>query len=130
MLARAILALAAVALAAVLAVQALSARADVELTKLVLHPTPLTAQQRERAGALLDRAGRLSLDTRVDIERGTLRARAGDLRGARAQFESVVRREPENLEAWALLARVAERYDPARAAAARARVRRLAPPVR
>jgi hypothetical protein len=130
MLARAILALAALALSAVLAVQALSARADVELTRLVLNPTPLTAQQRARADVLLRRADRLSLDTRTDLERGTLRARADDARGAGAQFESVVRREPQNLEAWALLARAAERYDPALAATARARVRKLAPPVR
>jgi hypothetical protein len=130
MLARATLALAALALAAVLAVQALAARADLELTRLVLNPTPLTAQQQARADMLVGRADRLSLDTRTDIERATLRARAGDFRGAGAKFESVVRREPQNLEAWALLARAAERYDPARAAEARARTRRLAPPVR
>ena len=37
--------------------------------------------------------------------------------------------EPENLEAWALLARAARTEDPALAARARARQRELAPPV-
>lgn len=130
MLARAALALAALVIAGVLGVQALGARADVELTRLVLSPTPLSAAQRARAAVLLERAGRLGLDTRTDIERATLRARAGDLRGAGDQYRAVVRREPQNIEAWALLAVAASRYDPALAASARSRVRALAPPVR
>ena len=55
--------------------------------------------------------------------------RAGRTREAIAVLRRTVAAEPENLEAWALLARAARTEDPALAARARARQRELAPPV-
>jgi hypothetical protein len=127
---RVALALAALAVAAVLAVQAVGARADAELSRIVLSPSTPTAAQRARGRTLLPRAQRLNPDTRPDILGGLLRLRGGDARGAVAAFRGVVRREPENLEAWALIARIAGSQDPALVARARSRVRALAPPVR
>jgi hypothetical protein len=108
---RAALALAALAVAAVLAVQAVGARADGELSRLVLSPSQPTAAQLAGGRTLLARARRLNPDTRPDVLGGLLR-------------------EPENLEAWALIARLAQGQDAALEATARSRVRALAPPVR
>jgi predicted Zn-dependent protease len=44
-------------------------------------------------------------------------------------LDTVVRREPANVQAWGLLADAADHADPVRAAAARARVLALSPPV-
>ena len=129
MVARLLVAVAALAVAGWLAVEALGARADTELTGLVLSPKPLTAAQQARARVLVDRAARLNPDTRPDEIRGILRLRAGDSRGAARAFQAIVRAEPENLGAWALLARAAGGYDATLAARARSRVRALAPPV-
>jgi hypothetical protein len=129
MVARTTLAVAALVVAGWLAVEALGAHADAELTRIALSPTTPTAAQQARARTLLARTARLNPDTRPDEVRGILRLRAGDLRGAAAAFRQIVRREPDNLGAWALLARAAAGYDPALAAAARSRVRALAPPV-
>jgi hypothetical protein len=130
MLLRAALALAALAVAAVLVVQAVGARADAELSRLVLSPSQPTAARLAGGRTLLARARRLTPDTRPDVLGGLLRLRAGDTRGALAALRGVVRREPENLEAWALIARLAQGQDAALEATARSRVRALAPPVR
>src|SRR5690242_6555102 len=127
MLARIPVAVLAVVAAGWLVVQALGAHADAEVSRIALSPKPVTAAQQARGRTLVAREARLNPDTRPEVLRGLLRLRAGNARGAAAAFVSVVRREPDNLGAWALLARVA---DPAGAAQARARVRALAPPVR
>jgi hypothetical protein len=127
---RAPLALAALALAAWLGVQAVGARAQDELTDLALKPGKLTPAELRHADALVERAGRLSPDRRPQMFRALLEAREGDRRAAVAGLASVARAEPENVQAWALLARLAAGYDDALAARARARVRVLAPPVR
>ena len=127
---RAVLALAALAVAAVLAVQAVGARADAELSRIVLSPSPPTAAQLDRGRTLLERSRRLNPDTRPDILGALLRLRADDTPGALSALRGVVRREPENLEAWGLIARLARGHDTALEATARSRVRALAPPVR
>ena len=129
MVARIAVAVAALVVAGWLGVEALGARADTELTRIVLSPHDLTPAQQARARTLVARTARLNPDSRPDELRGILRLRAGDARGAGAAFAAIVREEPDNLGAWALLARAAGGYDPALAAAARARVRALAPPV-
>jgi len=59
----------------------------------------------------------------------TLRLKGDDTAGARSVLEQAVREEPENAEAWLLLARATEDGDPARSEQAMARVRALAPDV-
>jgi len=125
-----IVALGAVAIAAWLGVQAIGARADTEATRIVLAEKTPTAAELRRADGLAARMARLNPDTRPQQLRGLVAYREGDMRRAGAIFEAMAREEPENLQAWALLARVAERYDPSLAATARRRVRALAPPVK
>lgn len=56
--------------------------------------------------------------------RGGARAREG-----LAMLELAVRREPDNVVAWGVLAGATRRLDPERSRAARARSRELSPPV-
>jgi Flp pilus assembly protein TadD len=56
--------------------------------------------------------------------------RQGDFRGAVVAIQRVTRAEPENVEAWGLLASAAQRTNPALAAEASASARALSPPVR
>ena len=129
-LAGGLLALAAVAIAGWLGVQAVGAHGDAEVTRTTLSERTPTAQERARALRLIARMERLNPDERPEQLRGLVAYRAGDMRRATAIFRGIVRDEPESLQAWALLARAAERYDPSLAAEARARMRVLAPPVR
>jgi hypothetical protein len=57
----------------------------------------------------------------------TLNVRLGRPAAARAAAESLVRLEPDNAEAWALLSSLTQQSDPARSAQAFAQVRRLDP---
>jgi predicted Zn-dependent protease len=59
----------------------------------------------------------------------TLQLKGDDTPGARRVLEQAVSAEPENAEAWLLLARATEDDDPARSGRARAQVRALAPDV-
>ena len=129
MAARGLIALVAVAIAVWLGVQAVGASGDAEVTRITLaEKTPSAAQQRH-AARLIDRMERWNPDKRPQQLRGLLAYRAGDARRAGAIFLQIARDEPENLQAWALLSRAADRYDPSLAARARARMRELAPPV-
>jgi predicted Zn-dependent protease len=69
----------------------------------------------------------LNPDTAPDVSRAFLYQRIG--RGAEAAelLQDVVRREPDNLSAWALLATFTSERDPGTARRARAQVRRLDP---
>jgi predicted Zn-dependent protease len=129
-LARGLVAVAAVAIAAWLGVQADGARGEAEVARITLSEQAPSAQQRRRALRLIERMERLNPDTRPRELRGLIAYRAGDLRRATAIFAELARDEPENLQAWALLSRAAERYDPSLAATARARMAELAPPVK
>jgi predicted Zn-dependent protease len=86
--------------------------------------------QVERALRELDRAGRLNPDRSLpQAVRVVLYLRVGRLDLARFDLEKLLRDEPENAEAWLLLASLSQESDPARAAQARARLRELSPPV-
>jgi len=65
----------------------------------------------------------------VVTEAGLL-ANIGDQRRSVRLLDDLVRREPDNPEGWATLARVLQTSDPARAEAARRRTLKLSPPVR
>jgi predicted Zn-dependent protease len=127
---RVLVAVAAVVIAGWLGVQAVGAHGDAEVTRITLSERTPTAGQRARATQLIGRMERLNPDQRPEQLRGLVAYREGDLRRATAIFRGITRAEPENLQAWAQLARVAQDYDPSLAATARARARELAPPVR
>jgi hypothetical protein len=124
MVARVALLVVAVAVLGWLAVSIGSSAAQDELIRLGFRIGP--PPDRERVQELADRARVMSPDRRVDLAEGVALQRAGDRAGAVSAFQRAARAEPESIEAWALLERVAE---PELAAEARRRVRELAPPV-
>jgi hypothetical protein len=125
MVARVALLVFAIAAVGWLAVSVGSSRAQNELIDLGV-PGHGADPTRERVRALADRARLLSRDRRADLAEGVALRRIGDTAGAVRVFERVAREEPENVEAWGLLARDA---GPPLAAEARRRLRVLAPPV-
>ena len=113
-----------------LAVQERAADAEQELDRIAFRPGgALTPAEVARAEDLLETARRLNPDRRPDLYEAVVLGRDGREREAVAVLRKTVAAEPENLEAWALLARTARRADPRLAARARARLRVLAPPV-
>jgi predicted Zn-dependent protease len=92
------------------------------------NATPVQVEEAERA--LADARFR-NPDTRPLLVEGSLLAARG---GRRARegielLERAVRREPDNLLAWGVLADATRRLDPARSRVARQRARELSPPV-
>lgn len=113
-----------------LLVQERAARAEGRLAVLAFQTRgELTPEQVRRGEALLRADRRLDPDRRPDLYEAVLLGRRGRTAEAVAVLRDTVRAEPENLEAWALLARSAAQVDPRLAAAARARAWALAPPV-
>lgn len=99
--------------------------------RLAATPDLTPAQAAEAEEALEDQRF-LNPDTRPLLVQGALLARRG---GSRARegielLEEAVRREPDNLLAWGVLADATRRLDPERSRAARRRARELSPPVR
>jgi predicted Zn-dependent protease len=98
--------------------------------RLALAPDATDASASE-AARLLDAARFLNPDTRPLLAEGSLlvaRGGAGARRGM-AMLEQAVRKEPDNVVAWAVLASAIRRLDPARSRQARARALELSPPV-
>jgi len=113
-----------------LAVQERAARAESDLETIAFGPGgALDAASVARAEDLLRTDRRLNPDRRPDLYEAVVLGRAGRTREAIGVLRRAVAAEPDNLEAWALLARAARTEDPALAARARARQRELAPPV-
>jgi len=106
-----------------------AARAREQLVDLVFATERPSEADYRRAARLGDRARRLTPGERIPQVEATLRLKGGDGAGAVRLLEPAVRREPENAEAWALLARAAAGADPALAARADQRVRALVPSV-
>jgi tetratricopeptide repeat protein len=113
-----------------LVVQERAAQAEGDLEAIAFSPggglDPATVA---RAKDLVRTDRRLNPDRRPDLYEAVVLGRSGRTREAIAVLERTVAAEPENLEAWALLAGAAKTEDPALAARARARQRELAPPV-
>lgn len=108
-------------------VQARAADAENQLTDLAFeHTGALPAQ---RAEDLLKRARTLNPDRMPDLFEGGIRAKQDRPQEAIAAIQRVTAAEPENAQAWNLLATVAKDSDPQLYEQARARVRALAPPV-
>jgi cytochrome c-type biogenesis protein CcmH/NrfG len=113
-----------------LAVQERAAHAESEIDEIAFGPgDTLGSGTVARAEELLRTDRRLNPDRRPDLYEAVVLGRAGRTREAISVLRRTVAAEPENLEAWALLARAARSEDPALAARARARQRELAPPV-
>ena len=127
MAARILLLTAALVAGAWLAVQERAARAEQRLTEIAFLSRAAPGPE---ADALLRTDRRLNPDRRPDLFEAVIRGRQGRTADAIAILTRVTRAEPENIEAWGLLASAAARTDPALAARARAAARRLAPPVR
>jgi predicted Zn-dependent protease len=88
-----------------------------------------TRSQVDEAARLLEDSRFLNPDTRPMITEGAMLVARGDARDGRALLEKAVRREPDNVFAWAVLASATRRLDPERSREARARAAELSPPV-
>jgi hypothetical protein len=128
---RAVLLVLAVAVIGWTATQLAALNAQERLTEIAFRPVGNPTPDELRAAADLVRTGeRLNADRMPSLLRGVIVLRSGDAAGAADQFAAITRDEPENLPAWALLARAAgEKGDEALAERARARQAELAPPV-
>jgi len=78
---------------------------------------------------LLDVAGTLNPDRDIALLRSQAQSRAGRDAAALSTARRVARTEPQNIDAWTVLAFAAQPVAPAQARLARAQQRRLAPPV-
>jgi Tfp pilus assembly protein PilF len=126
---RAVIVLIAVAAITWLAAGVAATRAQDELRALVSGTERPTAAQIARADELRRAAERATPGQRAALMEATLRLKGADAAGARRVLERTVRKEPDNAEAWLLLARATEDDDPAGSERAMARVRALAPDV-
>jgi hypothetical protein len=90
-----------------------------------------TRAQVDEAARLLEDARFLNPDVRPLLAEGALLVAHGGPRVPEglALLEEAVRREPDNVVAWGVLASVTRRVDPERSRAARARAVELSPPV-
>ena len=104
-------------------------RAQDDLAHLVAVTERPTAAQISRAAVLRRDAERSVPGRRPSLLEATLRLKGDDTVGATRLLVGVVRDEPENGEAWLLLAQAARDGDPALSERASARVRELAPEV-
>lgn len=89
-----------------------------------------TPAQVDSAVAMLRDAARRTPDTLPETGAAFVLIRAGRKAEGEAMVRSVLRREPRNVTAWGLLALALDGRDAPGAAAARARVARLSPPVK
>lgn len=80
------------------------ARDTSNATSLISKSGTLTAAQSARAASLLDSAGVLNPDAEVDVLRARLALDERIPGRAMRIVEDVVRREPQNIEAWFVLA--------------------------
>ena len=96
--------------------------------RLAERPDQTPAQVRE-AEDTLERARSLNPDTRPLFVEGFLLSTHGRYEEGVELIEEGVRREPDNVVGWGILAQATARRDPARSREARAEILRLSPPV-
>lgn len=87
-----------------------------------------TAAKLSRASSLLDLAGFLNPDRRVQLERATLEDRRGNRHEALRLTQQVLRAEPSSIVGWDLLAQLSGGRPPLYLEALR-HIRQLLPPV-
>ena len=90
-------------------------------------PPPTTQAERERDLQRLEDASRLDPDSDWELARASYLQLSGSPDEALGLAIEVVRREPDNVIGWMLLRQAARGRDPARAAQAAAKVKRLDP---
>jgi hypothetical protein len=128
MIARAALGVLTVAVLAWLALGLRNARLEADAVRAIgTEPARASAAQLADARDDYRRATKLNADTGPDVRVAGLANLGGHPREALTRLRDVVRREPENFDAWFLMSSVAARIDPALAARARARARELNP---
>jgi predicted Zn-dependent protease len=96
----------------------------------LIESNPYGASQAARVQGLLDGAEELNPDTLPEVNRAQLALRRADGKAAEHTLLAVVRREPDNIDAWNLLAIATAGRNPPLNRRARKRVRELAPPSR
>lgn len=106
-----------------------ASRAQDDLARLVAATAQPDEADLTRAADLRRKAERWVPGRRPSLLEATLRLKADDRAEAARLLDDVVADEPENAEAWLLLAQASEDRDPEREAQARERVRALAPDV-
>ncbi|MEA2364752.1 MAG: hypothetical protein QOI32_264 [Thermoleophilaceae bacterium] len=128
MVARVALGVLALVVLAWLAVGLRNARSEAEAVRLIgtsVRTVPL--EQLDRAGDDYRSADRLNASSDPDLHLAALENFTGHPRRAIRLLREVTRREPENFDAWFLMAGVAAKRDPSLAARAEARARELNP---
>jgi hypothetical protein len=105
-----------------------NARLEADAARLI-GTSVRTVPRAELAKAREDYVGadRLNLSSDPDLHRAALANFTGNPREAIQLLREVTRREPENFDAWFLMAGVSDKRDPALAERARARARELNP---
>jgi hypothetical protein len=126
---RATVALGAAVLCAWFVLGAIQAHDENRATTLIDSSGTPSAATTSRILHLLDAAGTLNPDQDIALLRSQAQSRGGHDRAAVLTALGVTRAEPLNIDAWTVLAFAAQSVDPAQARLARARQRRLAPPV-
>lgn len=79
-------------------------RAISQATSVAAGHAPVTAAEARHANSLLDDAATLNPDRAVDVLRAQVALARGDTTQARQILNGVVRREPQDLDAWIALA--------------------------
>jgi predicted Zn-dependent protease len=128
MIVRAALILLSAAAIAWLAAGIQASNAQDDLGRLVATTAEPDRADLARANELRKEAERYVPGRRPSLLEATMRART-DPAGAARLLNDVVADEPDNAEAWLLLAQTTEESDPQRSEQAMARVRELAPNV-
>jgi predicted Zn-dependent protease len=128
---RAALVVLAAAVIAWMATQLTAVSAQERLNEIAFRATgDPTVEELTEADELVEKAERFNADRTPSLTRNVIYLRSGAVGPALRGFEAITREEPENVAAWTLLARAADRQqDEALAARARARQAELAPPV-
>ena len=128
MIERGLLAAVAVAIAVFTGLWVHSARLEKKAQSIAQRPPQsLSARDVKRATDLFESSRAHGPDLRPAEREAGLLIRTGHLREAVALLGPVVRREPDNLTAWTLVAIAAQKVDPALARQAVARARVLNP---
>lgn len=128
-LARIGLAAAALLVAAWFALGVYQSRAISEGTSVAARHGPVTAAEARHANILLHDAATLNPDRAVDVLRAQVALARGDAAHARQILNDVVRREPQDLNAWIALAN-ASTADVRQRQIALLHILKLAPPAK
>lgn len=102
-IARLLIAPVAVVLVAWFALTGVQSHSLSQASTLFQNTNDITPAVAQRIDSMLDTAGTLNPDSAVDLLRGETLAAEGRTAQARAVFQRIVRREPENVLAWAQL---------------------------